>query len=120
MKKKILVVDDKVTIGKVLSIYLGKDYDIEYCDNPIKAIEWLNSGNLADLIISDIRMPSMRGDEFLYYLKSNELYKYIPVIMLSSEESTTERIRLLEEGAIDYILKPFNPMELKARIKNIL
>jgi len=65
-------------------------------------------------------MPLMRGDEFLHYLKCNELFKDIPVIMLSSEESTTERINLLEAGAEDFILKPFNPMELKARIKKFL
>ena len=57
---------------------------------------------------------------FLRYLKSNSLFKDIPVVMLSSEESTTERINLLEAGAEDFILKPFNPMELKARIKKFL
>lgn len=45
---------------------------------------------------------------------------HIPVIMLSSEDSTTERIRLLEIGAEDYIVKPFNPMELKIRVKKII
>ena len=53
-------------------------------------------------------------------MKNNELFKSIPIVMLSSEESTTERIRLLEEGAEDYILKPFNPLELKIRIKKII
>ena len=52
MKKKILLVDDKATIGKVASIYLGKDYDVMYLENPIKAIDWLNEGNVPDLIIS--------------------------------------------------------------------
>lgn len=52
--------------------------------------------------------------------ENNELFKSIPIVMLSSEESTTERIRLLEEGAEDYILKPFNPLELKVRIKKII
>ena len=111
MRKKILLIDDKASIAKVVSIYLGKDYDFTYHENPIKAIEWLNEGNVPDLIISDIRMPEMMGDE---------LFKSIPIIMLSSEESTTERIRLLEEGAADYILKPFNPLELKVRIKKII
>ena len=74
----------------------------------------------SDLIISDIRMPEMRGDEFLEWIKSNQLFKHIPVVMLSSEDSTTERIRLLQEGAEDYIVKPFNPMELKVRIKKII
>lgn len=119
-KKKILLVDDKETIGKVASIYLGKDYDVTYLNNPIKAINWLNEGNMPDLIISDIRMPEMTGDEFLEYMKANEFYKNIPIIMLSSEESTTERIRLLEIGAEDYILKPFNPLELKVRIKKVI
>ena len=109
MKKKILLVDDKATIGKVASIYLGKDYDVMYLENPIKAIDWLNEGNVPDLIISDIRMPLMRGDEFLRYMKANELFKSIPIVMLSSEESTTERIKLLEEGAEDYrLIQPLN------------
>lgn len=120
MKKKILLIDDKISIAKVVSIYLGKDFDFTYMENPIKAIEWLNEGNWPDLIISDIRMPEMMGNEFLRYMKKNELFKSIPIVMLSSEESTTERIRLLEEGAEDYILKPFNPLELKVRIKKIL
>lgn len=119
-RKKILLIDDKISIAKVVSIYLGKDFDFTYMENPIKAIEWLNEGNWPDLIISDIRMPEMMGNEFLHYMKNNELFKSIPIVMLSSEESTTERIRLLEEGAEDYILKPFNPLELKVRIKKIL
>ena len=118
--KQILLVDDKASIGKVLSMYLGKEYDLVYCEDPLKAIDWLHEGNEPDLIISDIRMPKMTGSEFLSYLKSNELFKHIPVMMLSSEESTTERIRLLKEGAVDYILKPFNPMELKVRLQKIL
>ena len=81
---------------------------------------WLQAGNTPDLIISDIRMPGMRGDDFLEWIKQNELFRHIPVIMLSSEDSTSERIRLLEIGAEDYIVKPFNPMELKIRVKKIL
>lgn len=119
-KKKILIVDDKEQIAKILHAYLMSDYNCYYMQNPIRAIEWLQTGNIPDLIISDIRMPLMRGDEFLYYLKTNELFKTIPIVMLSSEDSTEERIRLLEEGAEDYIVKPFNPMEMKIRIKKII
>lgn len=63
-EEKILLVDDKSTIGKVAGVYLGKEYDFTYLEDPIKAIEWLNEGNVPDLIISDIRMPLMMGDEF--------------------------------------------------------
>jgi len=118
--KKIVLVDDKESIGKVVGIYLSKEYEFTYFDNPMKVIHWLQEGNIPDLIISDIRMPDMKGDELLHYLKSNALFNQIPVVMLSSEDSTSERIRLLEEGAADYIVKPFNPLELKIRIKKII
>ena len=118
--KQILFVDDKPAIGKVLSVFLGNENELVYFEDPVRAIEWLSEGNEPALIISDIRMPKMSGSEFLAYLKSNSLFKGIPVVMLSSEESTTERINLLEAGAEDFILKPFNPMELKARIKKFL
>ncbi|WP_418982274.1 response regulator [Alistipes sp.] len=120
MKKKVLVVDDKEQIAKIIYAYLHADYDCFYQQNPVQAVEWLHQGNMPDLIISDIRMPEMRGDEFLHLLKHDELFRHVPVVMLSSEDSTSERIRLLEQGAEDYIVKPFNPMELKIRIKKIL
>lgn len=120
MKKRILILDDKESIAKIVSFYLSSEFDIVWLENPIKGIAWLQSGNIPDLIISDIKMPEMRGDEFLRYIKSNEIFKSIPVIMLSSEDSTSERIRLLSEGADDYIVKPFNPMELKIRLKKII
>ena len=90
MKKKILILDDKETIAKVLSIYLMSDYDVQWLPDGLQGVKWL------------------------------QLFRHIPVIMLSSEDSTSERIRLLEIGAVDYIVKPFNPMELKIRVKKIL
>jgi DNA-binding response OmpR family regulator len=120
MKKKILLLDDKETIAKVLSVYLTTEYECVWLSNGLLGMKWLQEGNVPDLIISDIRMPEMRGDDFLEWIKSNELFKHIPVIMLSSEDSTSERIRLLEIGAADYIVKPFNPMELKIRVKKII
>lgn len=119
-KRKILIVDDKESIAKIIFAFLKDELDCFYVPDPVQAIKWLMDGNPVDLIISDIRMPEMRGDEFLAYLKASELFRHIPVIMLSSEDSTSERIRLLEEGAADYIVKPFNPMELKVRVQKIL
>lgn len=120
MKKQILILDDKIAIAKIISVYLSDEFDIIYFDTPIKGIEWLHEGHIPDLIILDIRMPEMTGDEFLFYIKRNGLFKDIPVIVLSGEESSAIRIRMLEEGADDYVLKPFNPMELKIRIRKVL
>lgn len=118
--KKILIVDDKPEIAKVLIIYLSSEYEIVYIEDPIKAIAWLQEGNLPDLILSDLNMPGMRGEEFVAYLQSNDIFCSIPIMILSSEDTSADRIRLLEAGASDYILKPFNPQELKVRIKLLL
>ena len=120
MKKNILILDDKKTIANVIAIYLSNEYDITYLENPILGIQWLQEGNIPDLIITDIYMPEMSGEEFLHFIKKNELFNTIPVIILSGEESSDIRIRLLEEGAEDFILKPFNPLELKIRIKKVI
>ncbi len=118
--KKVLILDDKEAIAKILSMYIGKENEIVWFDNPQKGIVWLDQGNIPDLIITDLNMPIMSGEEFLKYIKQSQLYRDIKVIILSSNDSTTEKIRLLEIGAIDYIVKPFNPIELNLRVKKLL
>ena len=121
MDKTILLIDDKPTIGQILKTYLEEDgRRMVYFENAPSAIEWLDEGNRPALIITDMRMPLMSGEEFLAFLKSNPLYKSIPVVILSSAESTDERIHAFEAGVDDYIVKQFNPLELKARIKKYL
>ena len=118
--KSILIVDDKPEIAKIIMIYLSSSYQVVYMENPVKAISWMNEGNIPDGIISDLNMPEMSGEEFVCYLKGNNLFNHIPILVLSSEESSSTRIRLLEEGAEDFIIKPFNPEELRIRIKRLV
>lgn len=118
--KRLLIIDDNEAIARVVMIYLKGEYESVWMENPLEAIEWIRNHQLPDLILSDIRMPQMRGDEFLLKMKSDENYQHIPIVMLSGEDSTTERNRLLQDGAADYIVKPFNPLELKTRLKRIV
>ena len=118
--KRLLIIDDNEAIARVVMIYLKGEYESVWMENPLEAIEWIRNHQLPDLILSDIRMPQMRGDEFLLQMKSDENYQHIPIVMLSGEDSTTERERLLQGGAADYIVKPFNPLELKTRLKRIV
>lgn len=119
-KSQILIVDDKPEIAKVIKIQMSAEYDIVYFPNPIKALEWMHEGHIPDLIISDVYMPEMTGIEFVMLLKNSSMFSSIPVIVLSSMENSGERIKLLENGAEDFILKPFNPQELKIRVRNTL
>lgn len=116
----ILIVDDKPEIAKVIKIQLASEYNVHYLENPVKALSWMKEGNTPDLIISDVYMPEMNGHDFLLYLKASSIYRSIPIIILSSMENSGERIKMLEDGADDFILKPFNPQELKIRVRNIL
>lgn len=116
MKPLIMLVDDRPEIAKVISMYLKGSYDTVYFDTVIGAMAYLQKGNLPNLIITDINMPEISGFEFLSQLKSSVLFSHIPVFVLSSIESRVDQIKLLEIGAADFILKPFNPEELKVRI----
>ena len=80
-KQKIFVVDDKDMIGKIIMACLGRDYDCRYFDSPKPVLEQMEAGDLPDLIISDIRMPDMRGDEFLHAVKSDERFRHIRMVL---------------------------------------
>ena len=120
MRKKILVVDDERTIRMLLENYLGQTYDVTAKSDGLDALNWLNTGNIPDLIIADINMPRMDGFEFVENLRASGYFKEIPVIMLSTSESSTEKVRFLRLGANDYMVKPFNPEELLVRMELLL
>ena len=105
MKKKILILDDKETIAKVLSIYLMSDYDVQWLPDGLQGVKWLQAGNTPDLIISDIRMPGMRGDDFLEWIKQNELVLLVhPSIFLATKNILTAFALLSLSGICNSVL----------------
>jgi len=120
MKKKILIVDDEPSIRLILEHFFSVNYDVVVKANGVEAMDWLQKGNLADVIVADFDMPFMDGLEFVKQIRASYLFKYIPLIMLSGKDETRDKIKCLREGADDYVVKPFNPEELDVRISNIL
>lgn len=116
MKKKILIVDDEISICLLLENFLSQDYSVTSINDGLEALLWLESNN-PDLIISDIQMPKMDGYEFLTKLRQRGFTKHTPVIMLSGKSESKERIRCYRLGAQDYLTKPFNPEELDELVK---
>jgi DNA-binding response OmpR family regulator len=113
----ILVCDDDKEIVEAVEAYLNNEgYEIIKCYNGREAIEAVEN-NEVHLIIMDIMMPEMNG--FKAVTKIREI-KNIPVIMLSAKSEDTDVILGLNMGADDYITKPFNPLELIARVKSQL
>ena len=119
MKKKILVVDDEISICMLLDNFLSLEYDVTTINNGEEALEWLE-GNLPDLIISDIQMTNMDGFEFLTKVRQRGFTKHTPFVMLSARAESKERIKCYQLGAQDYLTKPFNPEELEEVVKKNL
>lgn len=118
--KKILVVDDKSSISRLIVQFLSKDYDVETKEDGLQALTWLQNGNIPDLILTDLQMPNIDGFELITHVKNSGYFKDIPIIVLSSLDSSSDRIKCLKLGAEDYLVKPFNPEELLIRIERVL
>lgn len=114
----ILIVDDTPRNIQVLGTVLhGQDYQIAVSSNGTDAIERAKK-IIPDLILLDIMMPGMDGFEVCLKLKQVPETKDIPVIFLTAKRETEDVVKGFECGAVDYITKPFNPVELFARVKN--
>jgi len=115
--EQILVIDDEIIIRTVLEKFLSRHFRVAVFDNGRQAMDWLQKGYHADLMIVDVQMPEMKGDEFLSLVRqaSNEL-RDVPIFMLSGHEEQMERKRLLALGADEYFLKPVHPIQLKEKI----
>jgi DNA-binding response OmpR family regulator len=117
MKKKILFIDDIVEFRQLTSSILQNEYDVILASNGLEAMERIHSNNLPDLIVTDLSMPKMDGELFIKKIKEHDSFSHIPIVVLSSVDSSKDRIRLLEAGVCDFIVKPFNPTELLLRLR---
>lgn len=120
MKKSILIIDDEKSIRLLLHNFLSKTYDVSTRENGLDGLNWMQDGHMPDLIVADIQMPEMDGYEFIGQIRSSGFFKDIPMIMLSSIDSSQEKVKCLKLGANDYLVKPFNPEELAIRIELLL
>ncbi|MCR5611169.1 MAG: response regulator transcription factor [Clostridiales bacterium] len=116
-KLKVLVVDDDNRILQILKLYLLKEgYDVLTCERGDTALDMALKCS-PNIVILDVMLPGMDGWEVLSNLRRTS---GVPVIMLTAKGDITDRIQGLEFGADDYIVKPFEPKELLARVKAVL
>ena len=115
MMDKILVIDDSAVQGEFLSSILKGDYDVTVCQSAAEGLRAANEGDYS-LILLDVIMPEMDGFMLLRELKSTELTRHIPVILLTSLADVQYEERGLLLGAVDYVAKPFSPVIIRARV----
>ena len=117
MAKRILLVDDEPLIVKGLKFALESDgYETDSAGDGEQALEKIQDGNF-DLILLDVMLPKMSGIEVCQAVREKS---DVPIIMLTAKGEDMDKILGLEYGADDYMTKPFNILEVKARIKTIL
>ena len=117
MPGRILVVDDEKIVGEVVERYLlSESYDVRVTEDGTKALEIAKEWQ-PDLVVLDLMLPGIDGLEVCRRLR---LDRPVPIIMLTAKGEETDRIVGLELGADDYMVKPFSPRELVARVKSVL
>lgn len=114
---QILVCDDEKDIVSALEIYLkAEGYEVYKAYNGEEALEILRSEDI-HLVLMDIMMPEMNGIEAMVQMRKTS---NVPIILLTAKSEDTDKVLGLTVGADDYITKPFNPVELQARVKSQL
>jgi len=117
--KKVLIVDDNNLNIKVAKKALSNfDFELDECHDGLECLDKINSGNTYDLILMDIMMPNMNGEEALLKLKENPNFN-TPVIALTADAVSGAKEKYLSEGFVDYIAKPFSREQIKEKLDRI-
>ncbi|MFP4081990.1 MAG: response regulator [Candidatus Aminicenantes bacterium] len=120
MRKLVAVIDDEPDILELVSLHLKKaGFKVEAFLDAESLYRFIQK-TIPDLLILDLMLPDADGVDICKYLKKEEKFSSMPIIMLTAKGEETDKILGLELGADDYVTKPFSPKELVARIKAVL
>lgn len=119
--KTILIIDDSIINREILCEILKPEYRIIEAENGAQALDILKKqASHIDAIILDIIMPEMGGYEFMEHIRVNKLYSQIPVIILTEKSDRASEKKALENGAWDFVSKPYDAEIVKLRLKNVI
>jgi len=120
MPVKILVVDDDPDIRDILKLTLSEEnYEVIEAEDGEEALKIINAKPL-DLVLLDYRIPKIDGREVCRRIKKDLLLRHLPIIMVTGKGDISDKVNGIDAGADDYVVKPFEPKELLARIRMIL
>lgn len=119
-QKTLLVVEDQEISRGILVNIFGKKYRILEAENGQQALDVLNENGKVDLILLDLVMPVMNGEEFLLKKRTLPEFSDIPVVIISADNHPEQQMNLMKLGVSDYIVKPFVPEVVERRVYNVL
>jgi two-component system, chemotaxis family, chemotaxis protein CheY len=121
MSKVIMTVDDSVSVRQMVSFTLKKEgYEILEAVDGVDAVSKLNGNTPVHMMITDLNMPNMEGIELIKNVRMNPKYKFMPIIMLTTESQEARKQEGKAAGATGWIVKPFKPEQLLGVIKKVL
>jgi signal transduction histidine kinase len=115
----VLIVEDNAQVASYLAKVLKEDCRTVTARDGREGLEKARALR-PDLVLTDLMMPGLSGEELLLQLRSEQRFEGVPVLILTGLAETSLRVRLLNDGALDYMTKPFHPDELQARVRNQL
>lgn len=118
---RILIIDDSPAMLAALKGVIGavEDCCVETCSTPEEALDRCEECQF-DLVLVDHAMPGMTGIEVIQHLRGRDTYRHVPTIMITGEVDQDVRVKAFQAGATDFLAKPFDPTELRARVRNLL
>lgn len=120
MAVKILAVDDSASMRQMVTFTLkGAGYEVEEAADGKQGLDKAKSGKF-DLVLSDVNMPVMDGITMIKELRGLPAYKFVPILMLTTESTADKKQEGKSAGATGWIVKPFNPDQLLATIKKVV
>lgn len=120
MTKTILVVDDSSSVRQMMSFTLeGAGYNVVEAEDGGVGLEKLSESNV-NMIVTDLNMPNVNGNAFIRAVRSKPEYKYIPIIVLTTESQASKKQESREAGATGWITKPFKPDQLLGVVKKVM
>ena len=120
VRATILIVDDTPENVMVLSEILRPDYKVKAATNGEQALKIAHGDNPPDMILLDVMMPGIDGFEVCRRLKGDPNTQFIPIVMVTALNGLQDRVQALEVGADDFLSKPVEPSEVKARVRSLL
>ncbi len=119
--KRVFVVEDDVIISRLLQhLFERRGYDVRMAGDGQAALRLIESGEIPALVILDLMLPFMDGFELIDRIRRKPVWADVPVIMLTSKSQEHNIVRALDAGATDYVIKPFQPDELMARVRRFI
>lgn len=117
--QRLLVIDDNPEVLKLMKLVLSDEFDLDLTSSAEEGIKILKQ-KMSDLVLCDVMMPGMDGHTFCKKIKADEATMHTPVILVTARSGAEMLAQGIDSGADDYISKPFDPIELKARIRSLL